>query len=83
MNDLYASRNKNLLDAILYLHYTLNKQILALGIEQIELDKYLEKNIESTSIQHILFLSRERTNMTTENLFANIQIIYKQIQILL
>lgn len=83
MNDLYNSKNKSLLDAILYLHYTLNKQILALGIEQIDLDNYLEEHTESNSIKNALSLSRERTSITTENLFINIQIIYKQIQILL
>lgn len=83
MNDLYNSKNKNLLDAILYLHYTLKEQILALGIEQIDLDNFLQKNTESNSIKNVLLLSRERTNITTENLFINIQILHKQIQILL
>ncbi len=83
MNDIYNSKNKNLLDAILYLHYTLEKQILALGIEQIDLDNFLQKHTESNSIKNVLSLSRERTNITTENLFINIQILYKQIQILL
>lgn len=83
MNDLYNSKNKSLLDAILYLHYTLNKQILALGIGQIDLDNFLEKNTESNSIKNVLSLSKERTNITIENLFINIQILYKQIQILL
>ena len=83
MNDIYNSKNKNLLDAILYLHYTLEKQILALGIEQIDLDNYLQKNTELNTINTIFSLSKERVNLTTTNLLINIQIIYNQIQILL
>jgi hypothetical protein len=81
--NIQDTKNKNLLDSILYLHYTLEKQILLLGIEQRDLNNFLEKNTESETIKNVLLVSKERTNITIVNLFANIQIIHRQIQIIL
>jgi hypothetical protein len=50
MEELHNPKNKNLLDSLLYLHYTLQEQILSIGIAQHDIDVFLKSPTVSDSI---------------------------------
>jgi hypothetical protein len=83
MEELHNPGNKNLLDSLLYLHYTLQEQILSIGIAQHDIDVFLESPTVSSYLLHMVSLSQERTKIIAENLLTNIHILHQQIQILL
>lgn len=83
MEELYNPENKNLLDSLLYLHYTLQQQILSIGIAQHDIDIFLASPTISDYLVHTVSLSQERTQIIAENLLKNIHILHQQIQILL
>lgn len=77
------SKNKNLLDSILYLHYTLEKEIFSLGIQRKELDTFLSwKWLSEYSIEYIS-MSKKRTDSTIIELLKTISTLHNQIQIIL
>lgn len=77
------SKNKNLLDSILYLHYTLEKQIFSLGIQRKELDTFLSGKWEKEYSIEYISLSKKRTDSTIDGLLKAITILHNQIQIIL
>ncbi len=83
MEKLHDPNNKNLLDSLLYLHYTLQQQLLAIGIAQHDIDTFLDSTTARDNLIQTLSFSRERAKTITENLLQNIHILHTQIQILL
>lgn len=83
IENIENSKNKNLLDWILYLYYTLEKQILALGIAKKNIDIYLENDTDISALVQSLSVSKDTLIITAENLLNNIKILHKQILILL
>lgn len=76
-------KNKIFLDWILYLYYTLHKQILALGIAQKNIDIFLDEKDEMSHTYETMLMSKDRVTLTHESLFKNLKILHKQITILL
>jgi hypothetical protein len=83
MEELHNPENKNLLDSLLYLHYTLQEQILSIGIAQHDIDIFLASSTVSEYLVHTVSVSQERTKIIADNLLTNIHILHQQIQILL
>lgn len=77
------SKSKNLLDSMLYLHYTLEKQIFSLGIQRKELETFLSGKWVSEYPIGYLSLSKKRTNTIIDSLLNSITVLHNQIQIIL
>lgn len=83
MREVQGTKNKLLLDSLCYLHYTLEKQIRAIGIGSAELVDFLNKKTVSWYLENELTLTEHRINITERELLINLTTLHQQIQIIL
>ena len=78
-----SKENKKLLDSLLYLHYTLERDLVSLGISHIQIEVLLEsKKIEWPLVKN-LTVSKIKNQELTDSLLRNIHILRSQIDIVL